>query len=207
MRAVSGTIVRPNLIKIKQIGDARDRMPPQASRMARILIAYSTTDGQTLRICERLRAILEARAHKVSLVPVSHTVDAEIERNDTIVLGASIRYGKHRPEVVDFIERNSQALNQKPSAFFSVNVVARKPEKNKPDTNPYVRKLLRGIAWRPRAAAAFAGKIDYPRYGAVDRMVIRFIMLLTGGPTDPKAVVEFTDWKQVEAFGELIAKL
>ena len=199
--------MRPNLIKIKQIGGARDRIPPQASRMARILIVYSTTDGQTLRICERLRGILESRAHKVSLVPVSHSVDAELEKNDTIVVGASIRYGRHQPAVVEFIERNAQALNRKASAFFSVNVVARKPEKNQPETNPYVRKLLRRIAWHPRVAAAFAGKIDYPRYGIVDRAVIRFIMLLTGGPTDPKAVVEFTDWKQVEAFGDLIATL
>jgi menaquinone-dependent protoporphyrinogen oxidase len=32
-------------------------------------------------------------------------------------------------------------------------------------------------------------------------------MWMTGGPTDPKAVVEFTDWGKVEAFGELIARM
>ena len=175
--------------------------------MARILIVYSTTDGQTLRICERLRGILEARSHEVDLVPVSHAVDAELDRNDTIVLGASIRYGRHQPAVVEFIERNAQALNRKAGAFFSVNIVARKPGKNQPQSNPYVRKLLGRIKWRPREVGVFAGKLDYPRYGILDRTVIRFIMLLTGGPTDPKAVVEFTDWRQVEAFGELIARL
>jgi menaquinone-dependent protoporphyrinogen oxidase len=123
------------------------------------------------------------------------------------VVGASIRYGRHRPAVVDFIERNAEVLNRKASAFFSVSVVARKPAKNQPHTNPYVRKLLSRIAWRPRAVGVFAGKIDYPRYDAIDRAVIRFIMLLTGGPTDPEAVVEFTDWRQVKAFGELIARM
>lgn len=175
--------------------------------MARILIVYSTTDGHTLRICERLRGILEARAHQVSLVPVAEAADGELEEYDTIVVGASIRYGKHRPAVVDFIGRNAGVLNRKASAFFSVNVVARKPAKNQPHTNPYVRKLLRTIAWRPREVGVFAGKIDYPRYGTLDRMIIRFIMWLTGGPTDPRTVVEFTDWGQVEAFGGLIAKL
>ena len=175
--------------------------------MARILIVYSTTDGHTLRICDRLRAILEAQAHQVRLVPVAEAADGELEKYDTIVVGASIRYGKHNPRLVDFIERNAQALNRKASAFFSVSVVARKPEKNQPHTNPYVRKLLRRIAWRPRAVGVFAGKIDYPRYSTLDRMIIRFIMLLTGGPTDPRAVVEFTDWKQVEAFGGLIARM
>lgn len=175
--------------------------------MARILIVYSTTDGHTLRICDRLRGILEAQAHEVGVVPVADAANAELEKYDTIVVGASIRYGKHRPAIVEFVERNAPLLNRKASAFFSVNVVARKPGKNQPHTNPYVRKLLRKIAWRPGEIAVFAGKIDYPRYGFVDRMVIRFIMLLTGGPTDPTAVVEFTDWRQVEAFGNVIARM
>ena len=30
----------------------------------------------------------------------------------------------------------------------------------------------------------FAGKLDYQRYRFMDRNIIRFIMLVTGGPTD-----------------------
>ncbi len=175
--------------------------------MARILIVYSTTDGHTREICNRLRRVIEQQEHQVTLVPVAEVADADLEPCDKIVVGASIRYGKHSPRIVDFIERNAQVLNRKTSAFFSVSVVARKPEKNQPHTNPYVRKLLRKISWRPREVAVFAGRIDYPSYGFLDRMVIRGIMWLTGGPTDPKAVVEFTDWRQVEAFGSLIAKM
>lgn len=175
--------------------------------MSRILIVYSTTDGHTREICNRLRRIVEQQAHQVTLVPVAEAADADMESCDTIVVGASIRYGRHRPEVVAFIERNAQVLNRKASAFFSVSVVARKPAKNQPHTNPYVRKFLRKIAWRPREVGVFAGKIDYPRYSVLDRMIIRGIMWLTGGPTDPNAVVEFTDWEEVEAFGELIARL
>ena len=175
--------------------------------MARILVIYSTTDGHTREICNRLRGIIEQQAHQVTLVSVADAVDADLDLCDTIVIGASIRYGRHSPALVAFIERNAQVLNRKPSAFFSVSVVARKPGKNQPHTNPYVRKLLRSIAWRPREVGVFAGKIDYPRYGVLDRMIIRFIMFLTGGPTDPKAVVEFTDWRQVEAFGAVIARM
>jgi menaquinone-dependent protoporphyrinogen oxidase len=175
--------------------------------MARILIVYSTTDGHTREICNRLRGIIEQQDHQVTLMSVADVADADLEPCDKIVVGASIRYGKHRPEAVEFIERNAQALNRKASAFFSVSVVARKPGKNQPHTNPYVRKLLRRIAWRPREVGVFAGKIDYPRYSPLDRMIIRGIMWLTGGPTDPKAVVEFTDWRQVEAFGGVIARM
>src|SRR5512134_579190 len=100
--------------------------------MARVLIVYSTTDGHTLRICDRLRELIEPQGHQVSLVPVAEAVDAELESYDKIVVGASIRYGNHRPEAVAFVERNAQLLNRKPSAFFSVSVVARKPAKNQP---------------------------------------------------------------------------
>jgi menaquinone-dependent protoporphyrinogen oxidase len=53
--------------------------------------------------------------------------------------------------------------------------------------------------------AVFAGKLDYPIYTFLDRQVIRFIMWMTKGPTDPQAVVEFTDWKKVDDFGRAIA--
>jgi menaquinone-dependent protoporphyrinogen oxidase len=175
--------------------------------MARILIVYSTTDGHTREICNRLRGVIEQQAHQVTLVPVADATDADLETCDKIVVGASIRYGRHRPAVIEFIERNAQTLNRKVSAFFSVSVVARKPGKNQPHSNPYVRKLLRKIAWRPGEVAVFAGKLDYPRYSPVDRLVIRLIMWLTGGPTDPKAAVEFTDWREVEAFGGVIARM
>jgi menaquinone-dependent protoporphyrinogen oxidase len=175
--------------------------------MARILIVYSTTDGHTLRICDRLRGQIESQGHQVTLMPVAQARDAELEPYDKIVVGASIRYGKHSLAVVDFMNRNAALLNRKPGAFFSVNVVARKAQKNQPHTNPYVRKLLRRMAWHPREVGVFAGKIDYPKYGFLDRLVIRFIMWITRGPTDPRAVVEFTDWRQVEAFGNLISRM
>jgi menaquinone-dependent protoporphyrinogen oxidase len=175
--------------------------------MARILIVYSTVDGHTFKICGRLRELLEARGHRATLVAI-HEADAlNVEAFDVVVVGASIRYGRHRPAVSRFIKRNRQRLDAKPNAFFSVNIVARKPTRNTPETNPYLRRFLRQVAWRPMLLGVFAGRLDYPRYRWVDRTMIRLIMLMTRGPTDPKAVIEFTDWKQVEAFGQRIAAL
>ena len=47
-------------------------------------------------------------------------------------------------------------------------------------------------------AAAVAGRLDYPHYRWLDRQIIRFIMKMTGGPTDPRSCVEFTAWKAVD---------
>ncbi len=175
--------------------------------MARILVLYSTTDGHTREICERLRRQLENDGHQVVVDPITDAPDIDLGLFDKMVIGASIRYGRHSPAVHAFIERYQALLDSRPNAFFSVNVVARKPGKNRPETNPYLQKFLRRISWKPRVLAVFAGKIDYPRYGFLDRLMIRFIMWITHGPTDPTAVVEFTDWEQVEAFGRVVSEM
>ena len=126
---------------------------------------------------------------------------------DKIVIGASIRYGKHSPKVYDFIRENGQFLDSKANAFFTVNVVARKPEKNTPETNPYLIKFLKQIAWKPKALAVFAGKIDYQKYDFWDRTMIRLIMWITKGPTDPTANIEFTNWDTVEEFGRRVGDM
>lgn len=173
--------------------------------MARVIMVYSTTDGHTLTICKRLREVIGQQGHEVAIVELKPGVDIDLDSYDRIVIGASIRYGKHKPEVADFIERNVGPLRAKPSAFFSVNAVARKPEKRDPDTNPYVRKFLKSISWQPQVIGVFGGKIDYSKYGFVDKTMIRFIMWMMKGPTDPNSVTEFTDWDAVDAFGSRIA--
>ena len=173
--------------------------------MANILIIYSTVDGHTREICERLRGIAEQAGHAVTTRELAPGSDIDLEPFDRVVIGASIRYGKHRPDVARFIEENLSDLESKPSAFFSVNAVARKPEKQTAETNPYVRKFLKSISWKPGTIGIFAGKIDYPSYGFVDRTMIRFIMWMTKGPTDPTGTFEFTDWDAVEEFGRRIS--
>ncbi len=175
--------------------------------MSAILVLYSTVDGHTLKICENIGGFVERAGHSATLARVEDAGTVDVAQFDKIVIGASIRYGKHRPSVFEFIEANLPLLDSKPNAFFSVNIVARKPEKNRPETNPYLRKFLQKTPWRPRLLEVFAGRLDYPRYRPLDRMMIRFIMRITNGPTDPSTVVEFTDWQRVASFARTICEM
>ena len=74
--------------------------------MSRFLIAYSTTDGHTPRICERLQHVIEGQGHAVTVVPLADAEALDLNGFDRIVLGASIRYGKHQPQVAQFIARH-----------------------------------------------------------------------------------------------------
>ena len=175
--------------------------------MSRILIAYSTTDGHTRQICERLRRVIEPVGHHVTVKLLVECGAADLEACDAVVIGASIRYGKHKPEVAEFIARHQAALEARPNALFSVNVVARKPGKDRPEGNPYLQKFLRRIDWKPQRLDVFAGRLDYPRLRPIDRTMIRFIMWMTKGPTDTTGTFEFTDWARVEAFGAEVARM
>ena len=175
--------------------------------MSKIVIIYSTTDGHTREICSRLLQIIEKKKNVVTLVPIEDVNELDLNAFDKIVIGASIRYGKHSAKVYEFINNNMQILDKKPNAFFSVNVVARKPDKNQPETNPYLKKFLLQITWQPKQLAVFAGKIDYQKYRTWDRLMIRMIMWMTKGPTHPETNIEFTNWNQVNDFGELISEM
>ena len=175
--------------------------------MAKVLILYSTTDGHTIEICKRIKQTVEAKGYRVKLQDLADGPELVSGTFDKVVIGASIRYGKHQPLVSEFIRENQTTLEGYPNAFFSVNVVARKPEKNQPETNPYLQKFLKKIDWQPQLLSVFAGKIDYPSLGFVDKQMIRLIMWITKGPTDPNAIVEFTDWDKVDEFGRMVAEM
>jgi len=169
--------------------------------MSKTLILYSTTDGQTKRICESIKINLKNR-DLIDLVQLDKNTNVSIASYNEIIIGASIRYGKHKKDLFDFIEKNKNLLDTKRNAFFTVNVVARKAEKNRVDTNPYMKKFLETVNWKPKILAVFAGKIDYPKYRFFDKHIIRLIMFITNGPTNTTESYEFTDWSDVKEFAK-----
>ena len=169
--------------------------------MSNFLVIYSSTDGHTKTICERIKTFLNDE-NLVELLSLKDAKRVDLSNFEKIIIGASIRYGKHSKALYKFINSNKKILDQKQCAFFSVNVVARKPEKNTAETNPYVSKFLKISKWKPNKIRVFAGKVDYPNYNFFDKYIIKFIMFITGGPTDTSLSYEFTDWSKVDDFSK-----
>ena len=167
--------------------------------MSSFLFIYSSTDGHTKKICDRIKNFLND-GNLIELVSIEDAKKIDLSSFEKIIIGASIRYGRHSQELYNFVNSNKDILNQKESAFFSVNVVARKLEKNTASTNPYIKKFLKISDWKPKKIKVFAGKVDYPNYNFLDKHIIRFIMYITNGPTDITQTYEFTDWSKVDDF-------
>ncbi|AZN36225.1 flavodoxin domain-containing protein [Iodobacter ciconiae] len=165
--------------------------------MKPILILYASRDGQAERIAQTLA--LHLNTWPVQLCDLKDP-SAQTIPSTAIIVVASVRYGRHLPEAVQFFKRHTQ-LTQTPLAIASVSLSARKGDGS---PNTYLKKLIQQHQLSPIAALSIAGKLDYPRYRWLDKQIIRLIMRITGGPYDGISCVEYTNWPQLTAFAQKI---
>ncbi len=177
--------------------------------MKGILVLYMTQGGHTARVA---RAIMEAAQAAGRQCDMMDLLEAEREgvewdKYDTVALGAPVLYGKYDASVMDFVARHKVELGSRANSFFNISVVARTPEKATVEGNRYMQKFLELSPWQPADLKVIAGKVDYPNWGPLDTLMIRLIMKMTDGPTDPKTVIDYTDWNDVRAYGQHLAGL
>lgn len=174
--------------------------------MMKALILFSSREGQTRNIADYIANQLKGR-QACEVVDIQDSTAVDWSKYDRVLIGASIHYGRFHPAVTRFIKQNLAQMKERTNGFFSVNLTARKPEKRTPQTNGYTRKFLLQSPWKPDCCAVFAGALRYPHYGFFDRLMIRLIMQMTGGETDTRKEVEYTDWDQVSRFADEFAGL
>ncbi|MGL6025997.1 MAG: menaquinone-dependent protoporphyrinogen IX dehydrogenase [Vibrio sp.] len=168
----------------------------------RALLLYSSQEGQTRKIIQRIAAQMPEYTCEVQ--DLHQSIDIDWAEYDKVLIGASIRYGRLNPALYRFIEHNLVGLTSRKVAFFCVNLTARKEQQGKdtPQGSAYIQTFLKKSAWQPERIAVFAGALYYPRYRWFDKMIIRLIMTLTGGETDTSQEVEYTNWDKVVKFAQ-----
>jgi len=168
------------------------------------LVLYSSVDGQTLKIIAHITAQLE---DEITLFNVDQEPHIDFSQYDKVLIGASIRYGNLRKNLLQFVNKHKAQLDLLPNAFFLVCLTARKLEKANPANNAYMAKFDRLSLWQPRLKGVFAGALLYSRYNWWQTLIIQLIMKITGGSTDTTADIELTDWSKVDLFSKDFAAL
>jgi menaquinone-dependent protoporphyrinogen oxidase len=174
-----------------------------------VLVLYMTRGGHTARIARRIaESIVAAGGHADAMSLLEADKEGvDWARYGLVALGAPVLYGTYDPSVFAFVARHRAHLEARPNAFFNVSVVARTPEKATVEGNRYMQKFLQLSPWRPRDLKVIAGKVDYPSWRWHERFMIRLIMKYTQGPTDPTAVIDYTDWDDVAVYGRHLLSL
>jgi menaquinone-dependent protoporphyrinogen oxidase len=165
----------------------------------RTLVIYSSVDGQTLKIINKMTALLDG---EFTLMNIDEQQECDFSQYDKVLVGASIRYGNLRRSLIDFVNQHKVQLNLLPNAFFLVCLTARKPEKAIPENNVYMAKFERLSQWQPCLKGVFAGALLYSRYNWWQTLIIQLIMKITGGSTDKSTDIELTNWSDVERFSK-----
>jgi len=171
------------------------------------LILYSTTEGHTARIAERIAQRLRGKGRRVEM----HRADAVPESlepagYDGVIVGSSIHYGRHPGFLRTLARRFRAALTAQPSAFFSVSLSAGGPGAKPEAARRYLETFLRQVDWHPAQTATFAGALQYSKYGVFKRLLMRMIVGIAGGDTDPTRDYEYTDWNAVDRFADEFAQ-
>ena len=175
---------------------------------APLLLLYATHDGQTGRVAAYLKERLEEQDVLALAVNLAETTPSLLllEEAPRVIVISPIRYGRHLPAVERFLRAHQNSLDPKTLGMISINLTARKEGKNTPETNPYYRKWVKKHGIIPALRAVWAGKLDYPRYRWWDRQMIRLIMKITGGATNPREAVDYTPWDQITALAQTLAQ-
>ncbi len=178
------------------------------SERPRIAIYFASHDGQTRKIIDRLAEHLSARGVGATIADLTAGAPPVVDVTANVVLLASaIRYGFHLPAARRFLAQLRTEVPEERMAIISVNLTARKSGRQTAEGNVYLRNWLKRTGLRPAFAAAVAGRLDYPAYRWFDRMMIQAIMTISGGPTDPTTVIEYTDWAALEELSDQLAAL
>ena len=90
----------------------------------KILVAYATAAGSTGGVAEMIGKTLAETGLGVDVRPVQSV--AHLDDYDAIVLGSAIHGGRWLPQAVEFLQANQNRLNQVPTAFFLVGLMANK---------------------------------------------------------------------------------
>jgi menaquinone-dependent protoporphyrinogen oxidase len=170
-----------------------------------LLIVYATTDGQTAKIARRMAKIAAALPDVEAQADDVHDVSpSALASCDSIIVAASVHFGRHQRSMVRFIRANLDELSKKHSAFVSVSGASAKAS-GRSEAEKYALQFLRRTRWVPDDIELVAGATLFTKYNPLLRFVMRRIAASRGIGTDVTRDYEHTDWSAVEQFARSFA--
>ena len=174
--------------------------------MSSILILYTSIEGQTARIAERMAQTLRELGHSVETTRADgRGVNLQLARFDGVIVGASIHYGHHPAPLLALVRRHREPLSNRPSAFFSVSLSGGGPGARPATAKRYLDKFQRLADWHPSQTASIGGALQYSKYAGWKKWIMTKIVGFAGGDTDTTRDYEYTDWLAVAEFARTFA--
>lgn len=106
--------------------------------MIKILLLYSTYDGHTREIANKVAAQLKRVGCAFDLFDFNQLPTIVLADYNAVLIAAAIRYGHFHESVIQFVKTHRILLNTKLTAFGCV-FGSKKPNRQLPDHNIYLK--------------------------------------------------------------------
>ncbi len=171
--------------------------------MAKVHIAYGTTEGQTAKVAQLVGDMGRQFGHEVSVQLAQEAADADLDAFDAAIVGGSLHEGRYQRGVRSFIDRHKAFLATRPSAFFSVSLAAASSDpREREEARRIAQEFVNRAGWAPKQIESFAGALRYTQYSWLKRSLMKHIAAKEGGHVDTSRDFEYTDWEGVRRFAE-----
>lgn len=167
----------------------------------KILIAYTSIEGQTRKIAEVIADRIEERGNSAALMNIAGMAEFSLERPDAVILCAPIHAGRYPTPFTDFVHREKDWLNGLPSAFVSVSLsIHSEHADERREAENYPEALKAETGWQPLMHHNAAGALRFTEYDFFKRWMMKRIAEKEGAASNGKQDIEFTDWAALAAF-------
>ncbi|MBB4305507.1 menaquinone-dependent protoporphyrinogen oxidase [Rhodobium orientis] len=168
--------------------------------MDRILIAYTTEEGQTAKICGRIADRLAGHGFN----PVIHNIRVDRSVPDGLtgaIVAGSVHLGAHCAPLRTFVKDNRDKLSDLPSALISVSLQSGSPDADERDEMRSVAEdFLAETGFKPLFLHTAASALHDARIGPLRRVLLHWVLRRRGVGLDPSGDTEFTDWTALDRF-------
>jgi menaquinone-dependent protoporphyrinogen oxidase len=173
--------------------------------MARILVIYGSTEGQTAKIATALGRDLRVLGLEADVIEASHVAPGPAAY-DGVIVAASVHAGGYQGCVRRWARRHAGDLSHTPNAFVSVclGVLQHDPAVDR-ELAVIRERFVARTGWHPMTTKVVAGALPYTQYNWAKRLVLKRIVQKAGGDTDTSRDYEYTDWDDLRAFAGTFA--
>lgn len=163
----------------------------------KFLVIYGTTEGQTRKVAEFVKASLETEGHAVELYDSRRRLlDLDLTAFDGVVMAASVHQKKHQETITNFAIAHKAQLQKMPSLFLSISLAIAFDD-SKAEAQRYVDKFVDYTKFEPQKIVLVGGALRFAEYDFFMGQIVEFVVLrkhpeITGDH-------EFTDWDALGA--------
>lgn len=177
---LGGGLLIPTKADAAKIKFVEPSCPAPRGSGPKILVAYGSRCGSTGGVAEAIGRVLCQKGASVDVRLVDHVKDPGAY--DAVIVGSAVRRGSWLYEAIDFVRKNKDILDKKPTAFFLTCLCLSRPgDQTRRLAKKYMDSVLRTVPQvKPRALGYFAGALDYSKIGFMMRGIMRSKMAEKG---------------------------